>query len=402
MTCMGNPEAGSGRAGHGLNPESQQTRSAMAAALARTLAPFVEARALPAAAYTSPQVLQFELSELFAKDWLCVGRGADIPQAGDYFVTQLAADSIVIVRGADGAIRAFFNVCRHRGSRLFDTASGHGLSRILCPYHSWSYHLDGTLQNAPRMPDNFCKADYSLKTVRAEQYEGFIFISLSPVGPTVAQHFARLPDLGRFRMPELVSGKRIEYEVAANWKLICENYSECYHCSHAHPQLHRLSDLISRSDRTQEIGDCFNGAPMKLRDGVETMSMSGKRSVPTIPGLSLDDCRYVHYYVIYPNLLLSPHPDYVLTHSAWPLAPDRTRVVCEWLFSYDAVNSGHFDPSDIVEFWDLTNRQDWALCERAQLGVQSSGFVPGPYQATEDCVHTFDRWYAGRMAPVLT
>jgi Rieske 2Fe-2S family protein len=190
----------------------------------------------------------------------------------------------------------------------------------------------------------------------------------------------------------------MEYEVAANWKLICENYSECYHCPGAHPQLARISDLIARSSRPQEIGRCFNGGPMQLREGIETMSLSGRRTVPVIPGLSADDHRYVYYYVIYPNLLLSPHPDYVLTHTAWPLAADRTRVVCEWLFTPEAVARPGFDPADMVDFWDVTNRQDWALCERTQRGAASRGFRPGPYQPTEDCVHTFDRWYADLMS----
>ena len=374
----------------------------LAAAFARTNVPFGQARTLPAAAYTSGEVLRLEQAEIFAKDWLCVGRAADIAASGDYFVKELGTESIVILRGADMQIRAFYNVCRHRGSRLLDAVAGRGLARVLCPYHSWSYHLDGTLQNAPRMDSGSCKTDFSLNSVRLEQHEGFLFINLNPLAPALKAHFADLLDLQRFRMPDLVCGKRFEYEVAANWKIICENYSECYHCPNAHPQLNRLSDLIARTERTQEMGACFNGGPMKLRDGVATMSMSGKSSVPTIPGLTHDDCRYVHYYVIYPNLLLSPHPDYVLTHTAWPIAPDKTRVICEWLFTHEAVNAKDFDPSDIVDFWDTTNRQDWALCERAQLGAYSRGYRPGPYQDAEDCVHTFDRWYAARLAPHLT
>jgi len=131
------------------------------------------------------------------------------------------------------------------------------------------------------------------------------------------------------------------------------------------------------------------------------MSMSGKSTVPAIPGLTDKDHHYVYYYVIYPNLLLSPHPDYVLTHTAWPLGPDRTRVVCEWLFTAEAVEAVDFDPGDMVEFWDTTNRQDWKLCERVQAAARSRGLRRGPYQPTEDCVHTFDCWYADRLAPLL-
>jgi Rieske 2Fe-2S family protein len=369
--------------------------------LDRTRGTFAEARTLPGEVYVSEEVLRLERRGIFARQWLCVGREADLPAAGDYVLKEIAGDSIIVMRGADGAIRAFYNVCRHRGSRLLDAPAGRGLTRVLCPYHAWSYNLDGTVQTAPRMGDDFCKAEHSLSPVRIGFHEGFIFLNLDPKAAPLATHFADLPDLRRFRMGELVCGKRIEYDVAANWKLVCENYSECYHCAGAHPQLARISEQISRDERGQEIGDCFNGGPMRLRDGIETMSMSGRSTLPTIPGLSHDDTRYVHYYVVYPNMLLSPHPDYVLVHTASPVAPDRTHVVCEWLFTAEAVGAKGFDPSDVVQFWDVTNRQDWALCERAQAGVGSRGYRPGPYQSSEDCVHLFDRWYADQLAALL-
>jgi glycine betaine catabolism A len=381
--------------------EVMPSRSAVAADLARTLAPLAAARTLPAAVYVSDELYRLEQAEFFARDWVCVARAAELAGSGDYLVREFGAASIILVRGGDDVIRGFHNVCRHRGSRLLDTAAGSGLARVLCPYHSWSYNLDGTLQNAPRMGDDFCRAEFSLRAVRTELYQGFVFACLAAAGPPLTEHFAGLPDLRRYRLAQLACGRRVEYEVAANWKLICENYSECYHCAHAHPQLNRLSDVIARSERPSESGACFSGGPMKLRDGIETLSMSGRSRVPVIPGLSHDDSRYVQYYLIYPNLMLSPHPDYVLTHTVWPLAPGRTRVVCEWLFTADAVASKDFEPADIVELWDLTNRQDWALCERAQLGARSPAHLPGPYQSTEDCVHAFDRWYAGRMAPIL-
>ncbi len=369
-------------------------KAALASDLAATCRPFAEARTLPAAVYTAPEVLATEQAGLFGQTWLCVGREADLPAAGDFFTREIAGDSVLVIRGADSQVRAFFNVCRHRGSRLIDQPSGQGLNRILCPYHAWSYRLDGALAQIPGGGD---RESLGLVPVNLATRASFIFVNLhSPPAP-----LEDLPDLDRFCLPELRCGWRRTYEVQANWKLICENYSECYHCPGAHPQLARLSDLISRSNRPMEIGQGFNGGPMQLKDGIETMSLSGKRSVPVIPGLSADDHRYVYYYVIYPNLLLSPHPDYVLTHTAWPLAADRTRVVCELLFTQEALARPGFDPADMADFWDLTNRQDWALCERAQLGAGSRGYRPGPYQSAEDCVHTFDRWYAERLAALL-
>ena len=369
--------------------------------LAPTLRPLPDARTLPSSLYTSPEVLKLEQEGLFAKMWLCVGREADIPSAGDYFTHQIGGESVIVVRGGDGTVRAFYNTCRHRGARLLDSACGKGLSRVVCPYHAWTYRLDGTLAQVPRMDEGFQRESFGLVPVRLGSWAGFIFLNLDEAAEPLESYLADLPDLARFRMEELRLGRRIEYEVAANWKLICENYSECYHCPGVHPQLFRISDHIARHDRKQEIGACFNGGPMTLRDGFETMSMSGKRTVPIISGLTPDDHRFVYYYVIYPNLLLSPHPDYILTHTAWPLAPGRTRIVCEFLFTQEALARPDFDPTDMVEFWDVTNRQDWGLCERVQLGAQSRGFRPGPYQPSEDCVYTFDHWYAERMAALL-
>ena len=377
------------------------TRDLNADDLRATLRPLPEARTLPASVYTSPEILGLEQAALFAGSWVCVGREADLPAAGDFFTREIAGDSVLVVRGADGAVRAFFNVCRHRGSRLVDAASGQSLTRILCPYHAWSYGLDGGLQQVPRMPAGFRREQFPLQPVNLGLHDGFLFLNVDGKAGLLQRWLADLPDFARFRLPELRCGTRLVYEVAANWKLLCENYSECYHCPGAHPQLARISDNISRGTRPQETGARFNGGPMQLKDGIETMSLSGKRTVPVIPGLSADDHRYVYYYVLYPNLLLSPHPDYVLTHSLWPLAPDRTRVICEFLFTQEALARPDFDARDMVEFWDLTNRQDWVLCERTQLGVSSRGFRPGPYQPSEDCVHTFDRWYAEQMLGLL-
>ncbi len=365
-----------------------------------TCRPFAEARTLPAATYTDPAVLALESTGIFARTWLCAGRAADIPAAGDFLTREIAGDAVLIVRGGDGEVRAFFNVCRHRGARLVDEPAGTGLARILCPYHAWSYGLDGALARLPGA-DPAGRGDLGLVPVNVGIHEGFIFVNLDPGAAPLGLQLEDLPDLRRFQLPALQCGWRRTYEVEANWKLIVENYSECYHCPGAHPQLARISDLISRSDRPMETGGCYNGGPMQLKAGVETMSLSGRRTVPLIPGLGPDDHRYVYYYVIYPNLLLSPHPDYVLTHTAWPLAANRTRVECELLFTAEAVARPGFDPGDMADFWDLTNRQDWALCERTQAGARSRGFRPGPYQPSEDCVHTFDRWYAERLAALL-
>jgi Rieske 2Fe-2S family protein len=366
--------------------------------LAATRRDFAAAQTLPSAVYATDEVFALERRAIFSTEWVCIGRAAELVAAGDYLVRDVAGESVLVVRGEEGAIRAFFNVCRHRGSRLVDAECGRAVGRIVCPYHAWGYQLDGRLHTAPMMRADFQREEHGLVPVRLEQWHGFLFVTLSATVPALAVCFRDMPDLARYRMADLVLGKRVVYDVRANWKLVCENYSECYHCPGAHPQLHKLTELIQRDERPMEIGTCFNGGPMRLRDGVETMSGSGQRSLPLIPGLSHADARYVHYYVVYPNMLLSPHPDYVLTHTLWPLAPDRTRVVCEWLITPEATVE---QLRDVAEFWDVTNKQDWVLCERAHLGVSSSGYRQGPYANSEDCVHTFDRWYADRIAAAL-
>jgi glycine betaine catabolism A len=371
------------------------------AQLELTRRPFAVASTLPGAAYSAPQWFQLDEQALFAKQWLCVGRAAELLRAGDYRALTLAGDSILLLRGQDSKLRAFFNVCRHRGSRLIDERAGNVGTRVTCPYHAWSYDTEGRLHTAPQMPGGFCKDDHGLVAIALACWNGFVFVNLDAAAPALGSAMSGLPDLDRYRIAELDCGRRFEYEVHANWKLVVENYSECYHCPGAHPQLHKLTQPISRSERAMEIGSGFNGGPMRLRDGVQTMSMSGASSLPLIPGLSHDDSRYVYYYVIYPNFLLSPHPDYVMTHVALPVAPDRTRVVCEFLFTQEALQRPGFDPADVVEFWDVTNRQDWALCERAQAGVASRGYRQGPYGVAEDCVHRFDHWYADRVVEAI-
>jgi Rieske 2Fe-2S family protein len=368
------------------------------ASLAATRRDFPQALTLSGAAYTAEAVFAAERREIFARSWLCVARTSDIAQPGDVRLVEVAGDSVLLMRAGDGVLRAFYNVCRHRGSRLVLESCVRGAARLLCPYHAWSYQLDGSLGSAPQMPAGFRREAHGLLPVRMETLHGFVFINLDAEARPLAAAFAQLPNLDCYRMGELVRGPRLEYEVAANWKLICENYSECYHCPSVHPQLARLTELIGRNERAIEVGECFNGGPMRLRDGIETMSGSGRSPLTRITGLSDAEARLVHYYVIYPTLLLTPHPDYVMVHLLWPLAPDRTRVVCDFLICAADAARSDAELGDITDFWDITNRQDWQLCERVQAAAGSRGFRPGPYQTSEDCVHNFDRWYAERMA----
>lgn len=357
-----------------------------------TRRPLLEATPLAGRFFVDPEVFALEMEVLFGRRWLCVGRASDWPQAGSIGTREAGPESILVARGDDDRLRAFFNVCRHRGARLVEAGTAERCRVIRCPYHAWTYGLDGRLLGAPRMEgrEGFDRADGSLVEVRLETWQGFAFVNLDEGAPRVGEAFADVPDVSRYRLSELRSCASHDYEVAANWKLLVENYSECYHCALVHPELNRISHYLSGGE--QESGRSYTGGPMTLNAGFDTMSLSGRSDRPSIEGLSPTDESKVLYYAIYPHLLLSLHRDYVMTHTVWPLAPDRSRVLCQWLFPEATAAAPGFDPSDAVEFWDLTNRQDWEVCERSQQGVASRGYRPLRYQAGEGCVHAFDTW----------
>jgi Rieske 2Fe-2S family protein len=374
------------------------------AEVAAVRVPVERAQLLPARVFHDPDVFAFEQARWFATTWLCVGREEDIAVPGTYLLARVAGEGVIVVRGRDGTARAFNNVCRHRGSTLLDEpADGAGsgkLVRIQCPYHAWIYDLDGSLKRAPHTDEieDFAAADNGLFPVRLETWAGFLFVNLDADAEPLADYLADLPAaVERYPIAGLRRARRIEYDVAANWKVIGENYSECYHCPGVHPQLNRLSPY-DRGRNLESTGP-WAGGWMELIDAADTMSVDGaSHGRPPLAGIGDENTRRVYYIVLWPNLLLSLHPDYVMSHQVWPVDAERSRVVCEWLFDPATMARADFDPSDAVEFWDLTNRQDWAVCERQQEGTRSRAYVPGRYSLMEDMVHAFDLMVADRYA----
>jgi Rieske 2Fe-2S family protein len=395
-----------------------------------TVRPFAEASPLPGPPYHEPAIFAAELERIFFDMWVCAGHQDNIAAPGDYMVREIGGECALIVRDKEGVARAFYNVCRHRGTRLVDepsekvelggpsrsgdhgnpgrrgepTAStelGAGLECIRCPYHGWSYGLDGRLLAAPLMDEvaGFDKRDYPLVPIHLDTWEGFLFLNFAADPSPLADQLADFPDVSRFRMGQMRLGGRHQYDIAANWKLVCENYGECYHCPTNHPQLNPISHF--RSGGNSFDGEGFCGGPMRLNEGCSTMTLNGRSERPPIAGLAGEDLRLVHYFNLYPAFLLSLHPDYVLTHTIWPIDAGRSRIICEWLFAPEAVAADGFDPSDAVEFWNMTNEQDWAICERAQKGVRSRGYRPGRYQRLEQTIYFFDSWYLRTMGPAL-
>jgi Rieske 2Fe-2S family protein len=356
------------------------------------VAPAEGASTLEGRYYTSAQIFQTEIEQVFYQRWLCVGRAEQIPQPGDYFTQTIGAESLIITRGQDSQVRAFYNVCRHRGTRICTASTGHFVGSIQCPYHAWTYGLDGRLIGAPHMNEveGFAKAKYPLYQAAIGSWEGFLFVNLSPQPEPFEQAFAAL--IGRFNqwgIAALRSARRIEYDVQANWKLLVENYSECYHCPLIHPALSALSPY--RSGRNDLIEGPFLGGYMDLERHVESLSLNGHTCTLPLPGVAGEDLNRVYYYSLFPNMLLSLHPDYVMFHLLWPEGAGRTRITCDWLFEPQAMTQPNFDPSGAVEFWDMTNRQDWHVCELSQLGLTSRMYTPGPYSAGESLSAAFDQ-----------
>ena len=346
---------------------------------------------LPARYYTDPAIFSRELEAFFRGMWVCAGREEQVENPGDYFLSEVAGESIIATRDSGGALRAFYNVCRHRGTRMCREDHGKFAARIQCPYHGWTYGLDGRLLGAPHMDEaTFQREDYPLHAVHAEAWQGNIFLNLSHKATPLLEQLADLPQkFAPWKMQELRVYKRHDYEVKANWKLIVLNYNECLHCPILHPLLTRITDTMSGDNDTPQ--STYIGGSMLLRGTAQTMSMDGQRRRDYLPGLNEEQRSRVLYYAVYPNLLLSLHPDYVMAHRLSPLAPDLTRVICEWYFHPAEMAKPEFVGEDALEFWDKTNREDWLISELSQQGISSRAYTPGPYSPREELPMAFDR-----------
>ena len=349
------------------------------------------AKTLPACYYTDPESYRHELERLYFGRWICAGRSEQIEAAGNYFLRDVAGESTIITRDSRGTARAFYNVCRHRGTRVCTNSEGRFAGRIQCPYHGWTYGLDGCLIGAPHMDvDGFTRQDYPLHAVRCAEWDGHVFINFARGAEPLESQLAGLSEkFANWCMGELRLYKRIVYDVRANWKLIILNYNECLHCPVLHPTLNRLTDYLGADNEASTAN--YMGGAMGFRNGAQTMSMDGQRRRGYLPGLNEEEQKRVCYYTIYPNLLLSLHPDYMMTHTLWPKAVDRTEVICEWHFHPDEMVKPGFQADDAIEFWDLTNREDWHIVALSQAGIQSRAYTPGPYSYREELLHIFDQ-----------
>jgi Rieske 2Fe-2S family protein len=356
------------------------------------------AKTLDARWYVSPDVFAQEQERIFARQWIGIGRVEHVENPGDFFLANVAGESLIVTRDTTGTLHAFYNVCRHRGTKLCVDEAGQFKGSIQCPYHAWTYGLDGALKVARNMDEvpGFALEDYSLREVALEIWEGFILVNLARDPEPFSLAFAPLlTRFGKWQLPKLRVSHTIRYDVATNWKLIFQNYSECYHCPLVHPQLEKLSPSDSgRNDLTE---GAFLGGYSELRGYGKALTRTGVTLRSPVGDICGEDMNRVYYYTVFPSMLLSLHCDYVMVHFIYPIAPGRTIVDCCWLFDDKAMTETQHDPSDAVEFWDVTNRQDWHVNELTFAGLQSRSYTPGPYANAEGLLVAFDRHYLQQM-----
>jgi glycine betaine catabolism A len=350
---------------------------------------------LPRVAYLNSSWWEREREKIFWDQWVYIGRAEAWTDPGSFRVLDLCGESIIVLRDRGGELRGHLNLCRHRGSRLL-CEDGALRNAIRCPYHGWTYALDGELLAAPfismeDVPPNARR----LHPVAVDEWCGFVFVRITP-GGTLAEQLGRVPNrLQRYPLAELRIARSITYDIAANWKVLLENYNECYHCAGVHPELCRIVPAFKHNGGANL--DWEQGIPH--RDGAFTFTFTGTSARATFANLN-DDERVRHNgELIYPNFMLSLSAEHVAAFALWPQGPERTRIVCDFLFDQSEMTKPDFDPSDAVDFWDLVNRQDWAICESVQSGMHSRAFQFGYYAPMEDASLDIRRYIAARLGP---
>lgn len=364
---------------------------------------------LPSSWYLDQHIFSLEQQHIFFQEWLCVGREEDLTSPGDHRILDIQGESIILLRNHSGELKAFYNVCRHRGARLCvaenasDTLLKGGVSSkfIVCPYHAWIYDHDGQLVRAPHIPADcdFDTHDIQLHPVAVDCWGGFVFVHLTPANARpFAQHVASVSDrFKRYRIQDLRIAQTIRYEVAANWKVLCENYNECYHCGPVHPELCSIVPAF-REGGSANL-DWENG--VAHREGAVTFTASGTTNRRTFPGLNPAEQTRHFGELIYPNMFISLSSDHIAVFVLQPDGPHKTVVECHFLFETFEMEKPDFDPSDAVDFWDLVNRQDWEICERVQQGMSSRVHDHGYCAPMEDLTLDIRKYVTKRIGPYL-
>jgi Rieske 2Fe-2S family protein len=353
--------------------------------------------------YTDENVFALEQQRIFESMWFCVARAGDLPKPGAFRTVQVGRESVIVSRARDGSIRAFLNVCRHRGARLCTEESGEVRRAFQCAYHAWTYDLEGKLIAAPnltKMPD-VDRVEYGLVNVHVREWIGYVWVCLADEPPSfeedvlgaVVTRLGDLASIDNYGIENLQVGRRIVYDVKANWKLIVENFMECYHCATIHPELTEVLPEFADGYAAQY----FVGHGAAFGNGVEGFTLDGSPGVDRIPGLSEDQDRRYYAITIKPQVFINLVPDHAIVHRMFPMAADRTVVECDWLFLPEVVASGK-DLGPSVELFHKVNAQDFDACERCQPAMSSRAYANGGVLVpSEHHIAGFHDWVAGRL-----
>ncbi len=360
---------------------------------------------LPGSSYVDPGVFAAEQARFFESMWFCTVRTSDLAGPGAFRTVQVGRESVIVTRNRKGEVRAFLNVCRHRGVQLCPEPEGQLKRSIQCMYHAWTYDLDGRLVAAPnltKMPD-VDRDTYALVKPHVREYLGYVWVCLAPEPPSFDDEVVgavgeRLGDahlIDGYDVANLKVGRRVVYDVAANWKLIIENFMECYHCATIHPELTEVLPEFADGLAAQ----VFVGHGAEFGEQVQGFTVDGSEGLDTIPGITADQDRRYYAITIKPNVFVNLVPDHVILHRMFPLAPDRTVVECDWLYLPSVVDSGR-DLDASVELFHRVNQQDFEACERCQPAMGSRAYADGGVLTpSEHHIGAFHDWVLEHVGP---
>ncbi|MEX2307944.1 MAG: aromatic ring-hydroxylating dioxygenase subunit alpha [Pirellulales bacterium] len=385
---------------------------------------------LPGEFYSSELVYRAELDRIWRQGWLFVGHGCEIRNPGDYFTFAIDVDSLIVIRNDDGQIHALWNVCRHRGTQICEQAQGR-VGRLVCPYHQWTYARDGSLVSCRGMQDDVAKDELGLLRAHVREVEGLVFVSLADEPPDFRPAAEAIGPLARPQgFDRAKVAKIVDYDVAANWKLIWENNRECYHCNVNHPQYikanfdhynaddlseriqSRIDSVVARSEEKwtaaglalshrrsgmaqfpdADRNGWFAANRTPLVEGYVSETLDGRQVAPLMGDYTDADVGTLRIRTL-PNMWHHASCDHAVTTRVLPMGVHRTSVRVTWLVNQNAVEGRDYRLEEVMPFWQLTSEQDWALCALAQKGVNSSHYVPGPFSTYKEYnVDAFVRW----------
>ncbi len=388
------------------------------------------AHSLSQAFYQDEGLFRLDLENIFYRDWIFAGHDCEIDNPGDYFTLRIGDYSIIVARDAQGRVRAHHNACRHRGYKLCDAAKGHVKRRFVCPYHQWSYELDGSLARTRGMGTEFDASKHGLKPVHAESIAGWIFVCVAAQAPDFAQFRATVePYLAPYDLRNTKVAFESRIVERGNWKLVMENNRECYHCVGSHPELCRtfpdspvhagvegakdakyVADFVAAWEAKGlpgrfKIADDAQYRVMRLPflDTARSMTMTGEPAVAKRLGRApeAENCGDVLLYH-YPSTWNHVAADHALSFRCLPVSATETELVTKWLVPKDAVEGRDYDLKTLTEVWIATNAQDAALVERNAEGIRSPAYEPGPYSPVHEAgVIQFVDWYCGALGQRL-